>query len=101
MFLFLSFTQTAPVFLPSLTYYPSVADPATLAPPSAPIPTPRPQVTELISSQSSSALQDRLHKAFVALMSGVAQDVSQANRKVFQARFEAFVHDVHGFVSLK
>lgn len=58
-------------------------------------------VTDLISGQTSTALQDRLHKAFVALMTGVAQDVSPANRKVFHSRFEAFVHDVHGFVSFK
>ena len=58
-------------------------------------------VAELIAAQPSLQLQDRLCRSFSALMSGVALDVTLPNKKLFQSRFEAFLHDVHGFVHVK
>ena len=58
-------------------------------------------VAELIASQPSPQLQDRLLRSFTALMAGVALDLSIPNKKLFQTRFEAFLHDVHGFVHVK
>jgi hypothetical protein len=57
-------------------------------------------VRELIASQTSAHLQARLIAAFSTLMSGVALDMSLANRRQFHSKFEAFLHEVHGFVNV-